>query len=991
MSDEETTSSQSQLIGEITYLLKSVEQRESTKTMPEIVSSHTDNTTVITPNANHLKQNVYNRQNVPMPKEYIQKEGYYPLRRILRNDLKSLIDKYNSEPDALLLSFFPGDRCTLRCEGMLLIASLLCSCMQSAKQPQLRRGALLMLMSSSLYIDSEDLLQHVIPYIILMLPDTSAIVRCAALEALCNILPLVEDFPPSDAKIFPEYILPMLSKVPDDSEESVRICYASNIFKIALTAYRFLFISNRLSESDVVDNKQTLSTKLPTSAIETQCKKQTLNLDVELSKLRKSIAEIVQELVMGNKNTPGIRRALLQDIGHLCYFFGQSQSNDFLLPILPAFLNDRDEQLRSDFYEKIVFVCFFVGQKSVEEYLFPYIEQAIGDDMEVVTVNALECLTMLSKSRLLRKNILLEMIERAFPLLFHPILWIKRAAVSFIAASSESLGPVDSDIYLYSLLRPFLYRKPPSLSSEVILLSCLKSSTSKHEFYQILKDARSSDMLERHRKIWYNSGYSNQMEAIEHSDRNHSNEDNIVSKDTSEKTRIIGSTSYNNIDSILPEKKQFSGIMSTHVTGGNSLLYDKRPSEGIPMYSFSMGKRFMLIGTSSSDTLLQWISVGIGSPSPPLLDPVSKSFLSTTEHPKLFSGSIYNISNASKKIPLSLQDLESREIDRSSILNRKIHDLSVSDALKASTVASVEDISPQSDTSSVLASYTSNSADTGWRPHGVLMVHLQEHRSAVNDIAISNDNNFFVSASDDSTVKVWDTRKLEKDISFRSRLTYHLDGTKALCTTMLNGGTQVVVGASDGQIHLFSVDYISKGEGGVERYSGIADIQKKQVGEGAIRSILNCPAGNGSYSHTVLYSTQLCGIQVWDTRTDSMSWRFKASPDKGSVSSLVMGACGNWFVSGTSRGVLTLWDMRFLLPVNSWRYSKICPVEKICSFVPTTNSTVFAMGRPLIYVAAGCNEVSLWNAENGSCHQVLYIYIFFFIRLQLHDTFLMKF
>jgi len=26
--------------------------------------------------------------------------------------------------------------------------------------------------------------------------------------------------------------------------------------------------------------------------------------------------------------------------------------------------------------------------------------------------------------------------------------------------------------------------------------------------------------------------------------------------------------------------------------------------------------------------------------------------------------------------------------------------------------------------------------------------------------------------------------------------------------------------------------------------------------------------------------------------------------------------------------------------------------------------------RPLVYVAAGCNEVSLWNVENVSCHRV---------------------
>ncbi|KAK2993498.1 hypothetical protein RJ640_015182 [Escallonia rubra] len=152
--------------------------------------------------------------------------------------------------------------------------------------------------------------------------------------------------------------------------------------------------------------------------------------------------------------------------------------------------------------------------------------------------------------------------------------------------------------------------------------------------------------------------------------------------------------------------------------------------------------------------------------------------------------------------------------------------------------------------------------DSGWRPRGVLVAYLQEHGSAVNDIAISTDHSFFVSASEDCTVKVWDSRKLEKDISCRP---------------------------------------------------------------------------------------------LWKLRY---------------VTSLVTGPCGNWFVTGSSRGVLTLWDIRFCIPVNPWQFSPASPVEEMCPFVAPRSTSLSATARPLVYVAAGCNEVSLWNAENGSCHQV---------------------
>lgn len=249
----------------------------------------------------------------------------------------------------------------------------------------------------------------------------------------------------------------------------------------------------------------------------------------------------------------------------------------------------------------------------------------------------------------------------------------------------------------------------------------------------------------------------------------------------------------------------------------------------------------------------------------------------------------------------------------------------------------------------------------------MLVAHLQEHRSAVNDIAISADHSFFVSASDDSTVKIWDSRKLEKDISFRSKLTYHMEGSRVLCATMLPGSAQVIIGASDGFIHMFSVDHISRGLGNVvEKYSGIADITKKDIKEGAILNLLNCPVDN----YTIMYSTQNCGIHLWDTRSNSNTWTLQATPKEGYASSLASGPCGNWFVSGSSRGVITLWDLRFLIPVNSWQYSLACPIEKMCLFLPPSNASVSSAARPLVYVAAGCNEVSLWNVENVSCHRV---------------------
>ncbi|KAG9157708.1 hypothetical protein Leryth_021228 [Lithospermum erythrorhizon] len=932
------------------------------------------------------------------------RRSHHPfLKKIKMDDLTSMMLNSDNQSDSFGMPLLPLPQDIISCEGMVLIASLLCSCIRNVKLPFMRRGAVLLLKSCSLYIDDEDRLQRVLPYVVAMLSDPAAIVRCAALETLCDILPLVRDFPPSDAKIFPEYILPMLSTLPDDPEESVRICYSGNLSKLALTAYGFLLHSVSLSEAGVL-NEMNSSNNSPSVSTEASTRSQNPNSVGQLAHLRKSIAEVIQELVMGPKQTPNIRRALLQDIGNLCWFFGQRQSNDILLPILPAFLNDRDEQLRAEFYGKIVYVCFFVGQRSVEEYLLPYIEQALTDFTEAVVVNALDCLAIMCKNNFLRKRILLEMIERSISLLCYPSQWVRKAAVTFTAATSDNLGAVDSYVFLVPLIRPFLRRQPTSLASDKALFSSLKQPVSREIYHQVLENARSSDMLERQRKIWYNtSSPSKQWETLLGTKeldglKNWSERPNVLQESQiaqppelprSEDPKFTNSEGINakikakgglsehsssaadSQNKLASEKLQLSGFISPQVSFFNS-FHDKS-AEGIPLYHFKIdNKRTPAAASASSDYLPPPNPLGLGSSSVPWMDTVSKSFSLANSIPssRLVSASI-SISNSTSQLRRVVHEVEDRESEQTTYINSKFQDMGVSSTLKVSKHTTVDISTPPEPTEVSSFSQTSTIPDSGWRPRGVLVAHLQEHKSAVNDVAVSMDQSFFVSASDDSTVKIWDSKKLEKDISFRSKVTYSLEGSRALCVAVLQNSSQVVVGASDGTLHMFTIDYISRGLGNVvEKYSGIADIKKNSVKEGAVVSLLNYSPDSDS-SKMILYSTQNSGVHLWDPRTTSDAWTSRVSPEEGYVSSLIADPCGNWFVSGSSRGVLTLWDLRFLIPVNSWQYSITCPIEKMCLFIPSSSTTFSATTRPLVYVAAGFNEVSLWNAENGSCHQVL--------------------
>lgn len=49
----------------------------------------------------------------------------------------------------------------------------------------------------------------------------------------------------------------------------------------------------------------------------------------------------------------------------------------------------------------------------------------------------------------------------------------------------------------------------------------------------------------------------------------------------------------------------------------------------------------------------------------------------------------------------------------------------------------------------------------GWRPKGLLVAHLHEHKSAVNRIRVSDEHSLFATCSNDGTVKIWNSQKME--------------------------------------------------------------------------------------------------------------------------------------------------------------------------------------------------------------------------------------
>ncbi len=142
------------------------------------------------------------------------------------------------------------------------------------------------------------------------------------------------------------------------------------------------------------------------------------------------------------------------------------------------------------------------------------------------------------------------------------------------------------------------------------------------------------------------------------------------------------------------------------------------------------------------------------------------------------------------------------------------------------------------------------------------------------------------------------------------------------------------------------------------------------------------------------------GVHGWDLRAKNDVWTLSSPASHGLVEHLVAepcplyntaataattaatgskSGCQNWILCGTSSSYLTLWDLRFHLPVNTWQHPLKCPIDGLAlAIAPPARlglgyvhtSTRGWTSGPMVYVAAGRNEVGLWDVAAMKCHQV---------------------
>ncbi|EJD02926.1 uncharacterized protein FOMMEDRAFT_123012 [Fomitiporia mediterranea MF3/22] len=196
-----------------------------------------------------------------------------------------------------------------------------------------------------------------------------------------------------------------------------------------------------------------------------------------------------------------------------------------------------------------------------------------------------------------------------------------------------------------------------------------------------------------------------------------------------------------------------------------------------------------------------------------------------------------------------------------------------------------------------------------------LIAHLNSHSDAVNGIAVSPDHLFFVSCSDDKTVKVWDTARLERNVTSKPRHTYGQHHARVKCVCILEGHHAFASAADDGSLHVIRV-HVHQGSS-MPKYTKLQVVREYRVERPS--EYIQCMMHYNSDSlSNLIFATNRSSIVLMDLSTMRTLLTMENPRHHGPIVSFCLDRKRTWLVAAALSGMLSLWDLRFGLLLRTW-------------------------------------------------------------------------
>ncbi|XP_046850772.1 phosphoinositide 3-kinase regulatory subunit 4-like isoform X2 [Xenia sp. Carnegie-2017] len=870
---------------------------------------------------------------------------------------------------------------------LVLIISLITSSVRNCHHCHSKLKCLELLLQLAENSNDELIIERVVPYVLYLIGDSAARVRARAIWTLTQILQLVEILPPDEGNIFPEYILPALMNLPDDEEVIVRIAYAENIASIAEIALNFLEMA-QLRYNNTVSEEEG----------QEQTSRYQGSYDAELQQLHEVIQTKVVKLLSDSENI--VKQTLLEKgITRLCVFFGRQKANDVLLSHMITFLNDKkDWHLRASFFDSIVGVASYVGWQSLA-MLKPLLQQGLTDNEEFVICKSLNALTYLGELGLLQKSTLYDFTSDIIVFLSHPNIWIRYGAVGFVTAVAKTLSAVDVHCKFLPLLQPYFKEKIVHADQDVLLISVLKEPLSRSVFDFIVRSENvkafydclhERQVLRRQNKAHVKVEYP----KIENDVLSHMFRKLIAQgmNDEQEDTLILLKTV------ILKLHNSKINFITLSDKGVNKKVTRHPGVIDLKQFGTKVERQHadLLVKSEQKQDVVATTSKSVKKSKREYQSPMN------AEWNQIFGN--MNEKGNSRNLPMADVVNEKKPLTRSASMPQTTKTKQRTYSIRAMDDVTISPVSPTSSCSSKAETFKkslydlvkykreqyseeletrllinealySNNKGQIRRPKGNLIIHLHEHKSAVTKLQVCPNTSLFASISNDGTMKLWDTQRVEKHgMIVKSCFTFqlqHADTTtrgKVRGIVFLQKEQHLACASDKGDVYIINPEVTPTPTQMTQcpMYKPVVKLSTR----------LDTAQGGDlvdmhhfyTASHSVLsYATVRGLIYGWDVRVSSTIWKLQNDPAFGLITSFFVHPSQCWLTVGTSHGEIICWDLRFQLPVARVTHPRGARVRRL-SAAPLLNS------KPSCVTCSfdGNNEVSMWNLETGACEKALW-------------------
>jgi len=252
-----------------------------------------------------------------------------------------------------------------------------------------------------------------------------------------------------------------------------------------------------------------------------------------------------------------------------------------------------------------------------------------------------------------------------------------------------------------------------------------------------------------------------------------------------------------------------------------------------------------------------------------------------------------------------------------------------------------------------------------WQPEGVLVATFSEHTGAVSRVIVAPDHSFFITGSDDGSVKIWDSARLERNLAHRSKQTYrHAAEAKITSLCFIQKTHCFVSTASDGSVHVVKVDYTEVAQG-TAKYGKLRLLREYTLPNFSSYVVWSehiKPDGRSM----LLMATNTSQIHALDLKTMELVYTLENPVHHGTPTCFCVDTQHHWLLLGTSHGILDLHDLRFQLRVKSWGFPGASPIHRVCLH-PTHGSR---KRQVVVAGGTGAGDITIWDLERMACKEV---------------------